>query len=150
MEQRFLTDEELQDAKALFGLRFWLGPLVATICFFACAWLIAGEKDVEVKTLVLGILGVVSASLWLVSIRQYKRFAADIQTRVLAVVIGAPERVRLTKTGRCYVRLEGRDVCVPNEYYKELQDANAARIEFLPRSRLATRVKIIRGLGLNT
>jgi hypothetical protein len=150
MEQRFLTDEELQDAKALFGLRFWLGPLVTTIFFFIVAWLIAGEKDVEMKTFVLGIVCLVPAGLWFVSVRQYRRFAADIQTRVVAVVMGAPEKVRLTKSGRCYVRLEGSDVCVPNEYYKELQDATAAKIEFLPNSRLATRVKIIRGLGLHT
>lgn len=96
----------------------------------------------------LGILGILPAVLWFIRARQYKRFAADIETRTVDIVQGAPERVRLTRGGRCYLCVEGRDVCVPNEYYKELQEGNAAKIEFLPASRLATKVTVIRSIGI--
>ena len=149
MEQRFLTDDELRDARTLIGWQFWAAPVVTAVLFLACAWYLASEEDVLTKVFVLGILGIFSVGLLLVRILQYKKFAADIQARVVEVVQGAPERVRLTRTGRCYLRIEGRDICTPNEYYKELQEANAAKIEFLPRSRLATRVKVIRGIGID-
>jgi len=150
MQERFLTDAELQDARGLIGWQFWAGPIIAAIFFFLAAWFVAGEKGIETKIIVLALLGTVAVGFWLVRFRQYRTFAADIQRRVVEVVKGAPERVRLTRTGRCYARIDGHNICVPNEHYKELQDANAAEIEFLPGSRLATRVKIIRGLGIGS
>ena len=98
--------------------------------------------------LALGILGILPVALWLIRVRQYKRFAADIEARTVHIAQGVPENVRLTRGGRCYLSVEGRDICVPNEYYKELKEANAAKIEFLPTSRLATKVAVIRGIGI--
>jgi hypothetical protein len=97
--------------------------------------------------LFLAILGTLPAALWLVRVRQYKGFSADMEARIVDIVQGVPEHVRLTRRGRCYLSVEGRDICVPNEYYKELKEANAAKIEFLPTSRLATKVTVIRGIG---
>jgi hypothetical protein len=108
----------------------------------------AHEGDAAAMLLFLGILGIFPVALWLIRVRQYKRFAADIEARIVNIVQGVPEDVRLTRGGRCYISVEGRDICVPNEYYKELQEANAAKIEFLPMSRLATKVTVIRGIGI--
>lgn len=148
MEQRFLSDNELRDARSLIGWQFWAGPISSTVFVLAFALYAAREGNAEAKLVFLGILGILPAVLWFIRVRQYKRFVADIETRTVDIVQGAPERVRLTRGGRCYLRVEGRDICVPNEYYKELQEANAAKIEFLPASRLATKVTVIRGIGI--
>lgn len=148
MQRRFLNDDELRDAQKLVGWQFWIGPISSTLVFLACGWYAGQEEDLRTKYLGLGILGILFAPFWVVRAWQYKKFAVDIQARAVDVVQGAPERVRLSRMGRCYVRVEGRDICVPNEHYKELQDANAAKIEFLPESRLATKVTVIRGMGI--
>jgi len=148
MQRRFLNDDELREARTLIGWQFWAGPISSTIVLIGCAWYAGREGDAGTKFLLLGILGILPATIWLLRARQCKRFATDVQARAVDVVRGAPERVRLTRMGRCYVRVEDRDICVPNEYYKELQEANASKIEFLPASRLATKVTVIRGLGI--
>lgn len=148
MEQRFLKDDELGDARSLIGWQFWAGPISSSVFVLAFAWYAVHERDAAATLLFLGILGIFPAVLWLIRVRQYKRFSADMEARIVDIVRGVPEHVRLTRGGRCYLSVEGRDICVPNEYYKELKEANGAKIEFLPTSRLATKVTVIRGIGI--
>jgi len=148
VEQRFLKDDELSDARTLIGWQFWAGPISSSVFLLAFALYAAHEGDAVGILLLLGILGILPVAFWLIRVRQYKRFTADIEARIVNIVQGVPEHVRLTRGGRCYLSVEGRDICVPNEYYKKLQEANAAKIEFLPMSRLATKVTVIRGIGI--
>lgn len=148
MERRFLKDDELSDAATLIGWQFWAGPISSSVFLLAFALYAARDEDAGAILSVLGILGILPAFLWFIRIRQYKRFSADIEGRIVEIAQGVPEHVRLTRGGRCYLSVEGRDICVPNEYYKELEEANAAKIEFLPTSRLATKVTVIRGIGI--
>lgn len=53
------------------------------------------------------------------------------------------------KTGDCYLQLSGHKIRVPTDCYGALKDATIVRVAFLPRSHVAIRVEIGRGIGLS-
>jgi hypothetical protein len=147
MSQRFLSDDELRDARALIGRLFWAPPILFTVSYFVAAWF-AFRVGVLAEVICFVLLGGLGIWSWLSRSREYKKFARDIDARIVEVAEGAPESVWMTQDGRCYVRVAGRSIRVPNDCYKELHDANAVKIEYLPESCIATRVKIVHGIGI--
>jgi len=147
MPQRFLTDDELHDARALIGWLFWAPPIIFTISYFVAAWF-ALSLGVLAEVVCFVLFGGLATWSCLSRLREYKKFGRDIDARIVEVAEGAPERVWMTRDGRCYVRIAGRKIPVPNDYFKELRDANSIKIEYLPESCFATRVKIVHGVGI--
>ena len=145
--QRFLTNDELQDARAMVDWKFWMAPIIFTLGYCAAA-LFSLNYGGLMRLIFFAGLGSPAIFLWLVRILQYKKFARDRHLRVVELVEGVPERAWMTLSGLCYVRLAGRNICVENHYYKELRDANLVRVEFLPESSIAVRVSISHGIGI--
>lgn len=149
MPQRFLTDNELQNARGLIGWQFWVGPIIPTIFYFVSAWFgLSLDMPILWEVIFFVFLGGLAIWWWLSRCREYNRFRRDIDRRVVELAEGTPERVWMSRDGRCFVRLAGHKIRVPNEYYKALRDANAVKIEYLPESCFAARVKILHGLGI--
>lgn len=138
MQQRFLTDDEINDARAMVGWQFWAAPItfgVASLGFGIGS--IGGDPMVIFLFLLLGSLAVI---LWITRLRDYNKVTQDIEMRIVEVIEEAPEKVwvprrtiQLTKMGFCYLRLAGRTIRVPNDSYGELREANMVKVAFCPR-----------------
>ena len=152
MQKRFLTDDEINDARAMVGWQFWAAPIM-----FAMASLglgigaLGGDPVVIFLFLLLGSLAVI---LWIIRLRDYSKVTHDIEMRLVEVIEDAPEKVwvprstiELTKVGFCYLQLAGRTIRVPNDSYGELREANMVKVAFLPTALVAVRVEPLRGIG---
>ncbi|MBZ5504580.1 MAG: hypothetical protein LAO78_03735 [Acidobacteriia bacterium] len=144
---RALAEDDRTDAKALIGRQFWAAPVIFTAGYFVIVWFVL-DLDFLVEVTCLLLIGGLAAAAWVNCVRQYRKFALDMAGGLVQIVEGAPERVYMTRFGRCYMKISGRKLRVANEYYNELREANNVRIEFLPESRIAIRVNIARGLGI--
>jgi hypothetical protein len=144
---RALTEDDKTDAKVMIGWQFWAPPVIFTVGYFVAAWF-ALSLGFSAEVICLLLLGGLAAWTWITCIRQYQKFSRDMAGGLVHIVEGAPERVYLTRFGRCYMKISGRKLRVANEYYNELREANNVRIEFLPESRIAIRVNIARGVGI--
>jgi len=147
--QRFLTNDELKNARAMVRWKFWMAPIIFTFGYGA-AILFSWNYDLLMELIFFAGLGGPAILLWHIRIRQYKKFARDRRLRIVELVGGVPERVWMAPDGLCYIRLTGRNIRVENHHYKELRDANLVRVEFLPESRIAVRVTISHGIGVGT
>ncbi len=142
---RTLTEDDLIDAKAMVGWQFWAPPVIFTVGYFVAAGF-AFSLGVLGEVICFLFLGGLAAVAWVTSTRQYKKFARDIGGRLVQVVEGAPERVFMTRFGRCYVRISGRKIRISNDYFSELRNTNNIKIDFLPESLIAIRVDIVHGI----
>lgn len=131
----------------MVGWQFWTPPVIFTAGYFVAAWF-ALSLDLSAEVICFLLFGGLAAVAWINCIRQYRKFTRDMAAGLVQIVEGAPERVFMTRFGRCYIRISGRKLRVANEYYNELREANNIRIEFLPESRIAIRVNIARGVGI--
>lgn len=147
--QRFLTNDELKNARAMVGWKFWMAPIIFTFGYGA-AVLFSWNYDLLMELIFFAGLGGPAILLWHIRIRQYKKFARDRRLRIVELVGGVPERVWMALDGLCYIRLTGRNIRVENHQYKELRDANLVRVEFLPESCIAVQVTICHGIGIGT
>jgi MFS family permease len=143
---RTLTEDDANDARAMFGWQFWAPPVIFTIGYFIAAWF-ALELGWAGEVICFLLLGGLAIYAWINSVSKHRKLSADLGKRLVNIVEGAPERVFMTRFGRCYVRMSGQKIRIGNEYFSELRDANRVHIEFLPESLVAVRVEIARGIG---
>jgi hypothetical protein len=148
MPQRFSTDDEVRDAKAAIGWRFWANPILSSLaCLGAGLFAFSGD---QLGIWLLMFFGAVAIVLWTGRLRQYEKFTADIESRTLEVLEGAPQRVWLTGRGAdCYLQMAGHTIKVPSECYGDLKEANIVRVAFLPTSHIAVSVEAGRGIRLS-
>lgn len=148
MQQRFLTDDEIDNARAMLGWQFWFAPIMFSL---ACVGVASLAVTGEALGIWLGIpFGIVTIVLWTVRLRQYKKFTTDIEYRIVELLERAPQRVWLAgRGGDCYLQLSGRTIKVPSDCYGALKDATIVKVAFLPTSHIAVRVDVGRGIGLS-
>lgn len=153
VQQRFLTDNEINEARMMVRWQFWATPMMfgaASLGFGIGA--VGGDPTIIFLFLLFFSLAVV---LCLFRFHDYKRVSHDIEMRIVEVIEGAPEKVwiprhviELTRLGFCYLRVAGRTIRVPNDAYGELREANIVTVAFLPTAMVAVRVEPVRGIGL--
>ena len=108
--QRFLTDDEIRDARAMIGWQFWFAPVLFSLVCVGTGWVAATGEPMGFW--LLGIFGVVTLILWVVRLRQYGRFKADIDHRTVEELEGAPQKTWVAgRTGDCYLRQATRSRC---------------------------------------
>ena len=153
VQQRFLTDDEIEDARAMVGWQFWAAPIMFGIATLGLGIGALGRNPAIIFVFLLTCA--LTAILCLVRLRDSKKIGHDIEVRLVQVIEGAPEKVwiprsalELTKSGFCYLRLDGRTVRVPNDAYGELREANIVKVAFLPTALVAVKVETVRGIGL--
>ena len=145
---RLLTDDEVRDARAMIGWQFWFAPILFSLVCAGTGW-VAATGD-PMGFWLLGIFSIVTLPLWVVRLRQYGRFKADIDHRTVEELEGARQKTWVAgRTGNCYLQLSGHTIKVPNDCYGALQDATVVKVAFLPKSKIAVRVDIGRGIGLS-
>jgi hypothetical protein len=147
MEQRLLSEDEVHQARALTNWTFWLGPAFGTAVYAVIAWYFRTEEPLFQITMAV-LLGGNAVVFWLIRIRQHANLTQDLNSGLVHVLDGAPEKARVSRGGFCYVWLQGLRIRVPNDEYQGIRDANLVRIAFLPKSRLAVRVDVMPGVGL--
>jgi hypothetical protein len=153
VQQRFLTDNEITDAKAMVGWQFWAAPMMFGVTVFGLGIAaLGGNSAIILLSLLISCLTVI---LVVSRLRDYNKVSHDIEMRVVELVEGAPERVwiprsaiELTRAGFCYLRLAGRTIRVSNDLYGELREANMVKVAFLPTALVAVQVEPVRGIGL--
>jgi|SRR5215469_14468748 len=97
VQQRLATDDEINDAKAMVGWMFWVGPIIFGVTSLGLGvWALEGNPELVFVFLLMSSFAVV---VWTARIRDYNKVAGDIEKRVVEVVEGAPERVWVTKSG---------------------------------------------------
>jgi hypothetical protein len=146
--QRFLTDDEIDDARAMIGWQFWFAPILFSLACAGTGWVAATGEPVGLWLFTL--FSTITIVLWTLRLRQYRKFTADIDHRTVEVLEGAPQKIWVVgKTGDCYLQLSGHKIKVPNDCYGSLKDATVVRVTFLPTSKIAVRVDAGRGIGLS-
>jgi hypothetical protein len=142
-----LTDEEVGNAKQLIGWTFWFGPaFFALVSFAGMIFALTGEA---LALWIATPIFVASIVFWTARLRQCKDFDCDMERRIVEVLDGAPEKVWLTRSGDCYISLQGRTIKVPNDSYGALKEATIVKVVFLPTSGIAVHVDAGRGIGLS-
>ena len=145
VQQRFLTSDEIKDARAIVGWQFWAAPVILGV---ACLGLGIGALGRDPLFSFLFFLFLMpSLVLWIVRFRDYQKVVHDTEQRIVEIIEGAPEKVWATRGGFCYLQLAGRTIRVPNDSYGELREANMVRVAFLPTALTAVRVEPFRGIA---
>ena len=145
VQQRFLTSDEIKDARATVGWQFWAAPIMfGTGCLGLGIGALGGDPLI---TFLFFFFLIPAFVLCIVRFRDYQKVVHDIELRIVDVIEGAPERVWATKGGFCYLRLAGHTIRVPNDSYGELREANMVRVAFLPTALAAVRVEPFRGIA---
>jgi hypothetical protein len=146
--QRFLTDDEIDDARAMIGWQFWFAPILFSLACVGTGWVTAIGEPVGLWLFLP--FGTITIVLWILRLRQYGKVTADIDHRTVEVLEGAPQKIWVVgKTGDCYLQLSGHKIKVPNDCYGSLKDATVVKVAFLPTSKIAVRVDAGRGIGLS-
>src|SRR5689334_6220485 len=144
---RALTQDEAIEARKTIGWTFWAGPLIFAIACLIAGWFLIGADSTALAIFTPFV--VITVVFWLVRLRTYNKIKSEIDNGVAEVIEGAPDKVDTDRrTGMSYLTMRGKKIRVPNDRYGELQDANWVRIAILPRSLVAVRVDVSRGVGL--
>jgi len=148
MQQRFLTDDEIHDARAMIGWQFWFAPVLFSLGCVGSGYVAATGDQMGIWIFIP--FGIITIVLWTLRLRQHKKFTADIDHRTVELLEGAPQKTWVVgRTGDCYLQLSGQTIKVPSNCYGALKDATIVKVAFLPTSRIAVRVDIGRGIGLS-
>src|SRR5215475_4422253 len=152
VQQRFLTADEIEDARAMVGCQFWAAPIMFGVVSLGSGIGALGGDSLVVFLFLLFLIP--ALVLWIVRLHDYRKVVHDIEMRIVEVIEGAPEKVwaprgmiNITRVGFCYPRLAGRTIRVPNDSYGELRDANMVSVAFLPIALAAVRVEPFRGIA---
>jgi hypothetical protein len=147
VQQRFLTEDEISDARAMIGWQFWAAPLIFGFASLGLGIGAIGGNPVIIFVFLLVFSAAVLLCLSRVS--DFKKVSHDIEMRVAEVIEGAPEKVWVQR-GVCYVVLAGRTIRVPPDahVFGSLREANIVKIAFLPTALVALHVESDRGLGI--
>jgi hypothetical protein len=130
---------------------FWAGPVVYAVwapLSIGIAWY-ASDGDPLLIVPFAVLFGGLAVWIWVVRLHARSLRLEEIRARVVEVVQGSPEAVWMAKSGFCYIRLDGRDIQIPNDRFRELSESTVVRIAYLPRSRVVVRVEASRTLGLD-
>ena len=146
MQQRFLTEDEISEARAMIGSWFWATPAI-----FGLASLGLGIGAIGGNPAIIFIFVLVFSAAVLVffsRLRDFKKMSHDIEMRVVEVIEGAPEKVWTQRDGFCYLVLAGRTIRVPPDVkvYDSLREANIVKVAFLPTALVAVHLESDRGL----
>ena len=148
MEQRFLTDDEIRNAKAMVGWQSWfdLFPFLA-LSLVLGVWALGGNPVIILVFLPVGSLAVV---LSLSRVRHRNKVMHDIERRAVEVLEGAPEHVRTPRGAiRGYLDIGGRTIEIPRDICPELSESYMVKIAFLPTALVAVHVEAFRGTGVS-
>ena len=151
VSERLLTDDDRREARALVGFGFWFGPgLFATAVLVLLGLTLFGEIDRLLGGILLAGFALFASFTGVSRLRQYGRVTDDLAAGKVLVLKGPPGMVYADRSGFTYVRFAGfdADIRVPNDVFRELQDANLVELAVLPTSNLAVEVHIEHGLGL--
>jgi len=146
VEQRFLTDDEIVEAKTMIGWQFWATPGVFVILTVGLG--IGALLNPAAIVLVFSVFFILTVGLCLVWANRYQKVMQDIESRVAEVFEGVPEQVWLSR-GFCYLGVAGLTIRVPNDYYGDLRQSNKVKVAFLPTALVAVKVECFRGMGLS-
>jgi len=149
--ERLLTDDDRREARAFVGFGFWFFPaMTATVVVIVAGLMLFGEIEKSLGWILLVLFGPLTYFLAASRLRQYGRVKDDLAGGKVLVFKGAPGWVYADRSGFTYVRFAGfdADIRVPNDVFRELQDANLVALAVLPTSNLAVEVHIEHGLGL--
>jgi hypothetical protein len=151
ISERFLTDDEVREASAATGWQFWVGPTMAGVgVIVPLILMLLGIIERSYGLILLLLCSLPTAIFLSVRLREYGNIKHDLEIRVVKVVEGAPDVVWTNQwSGFCYARCAGLDIRVPNDMYRELQDANLVKVVFLPTSLVAVSVEVEHGIGLS-
>src|SRR5437764_3316167 len=139
VQQPPITDEEISEAKSMFGFAFW-APLIVTVLFLLVVGIVIGLNAIGMA--IIGCLVVPEVVFLILRWREYQSLQSDLQVGMLQVIEGAPEKVWMGRSGFCFLRLHGKKIRVPNDRYSELKEATMARVAVLPNSLIAVRVDL--------
>jgi hypothetical protein len=148
VQERFLTDDEIKDAKAMVDWQFWATPVVFVILSVGLGIGIGALGRNPAIIFVISLFVSLTVVLCLVWVSRYKKVTQDIERRVVEVIEGAPEQVWLSR-GFCYLGIAGLTIRVPNDSYGDLRQSNKAKVAFLPTALVAVKVECFRGIGLS-
>ena len=135
IQQRFLTEDEINDAKAMIGWQFWFAPILFSLACVVTGWVATTGEPLGLWILIPFTISTIV--FWTARLRQYKKFTADIERRTVEVVDGAPQRVWAARGGDCFLQLAGHTIKVPNDCYGALKDATIVKVALLPTSKIA-------------
>lgn len=147
MPQRTASEEEVRSAQAMTNWAYWFAPEAATAVFLATAWNLRNE-DMTLQVILAVFLGLPALLFWFFRIRQFLALRQDLDGGTVTVVDGAPERTWMSRTGLCFVQLQGIRIRIPNNQYPEVRDATTVSVAFLPKSHIAVRVEATHGIGI--
>jgi len=139
--QRLITADELRDARGMIGWRSWAPPIIFSLMCVAAVWF--GVRGLFAVALIL-----FAAWGWIMQLRAYSRITTDIEGQMVEVLEGGPDSVWKSRYGICYMTIAGHRLQIPVDCYGELREANFVKVAFLPESRIAVRVDMSRGVGL--
>lgn len=144
MQQRFLTSDEIKDARATVGWQFWAAPIMfGTGCLGLGIGALGGDPLI---TFLFFLFLIPAFVLCIVRFRDYQKVVHDIELRIVDVIEGAPEHVWMSRGGFCYLGIAGRTIRVPNDVYGELGESNMVKVAFLPTALVAVQVEAVRGI----
>jgi hypothetical protein len=145
--QRLLTDEEAAAARAVLNWTFWAPPAIFAVAGIVAVFFLIGAD--MIAWAIFAPFIVVTAVMWFSRLRRYSKIIADINNGIVEVIAGAPEKVWMSRSGTCYVRLGGQNVVVPNDRCNELREANSIKVALLPTTGIAVHIEAARGMGLS-
>ena len=145
--QLFLTEDDIAEAKRMFGWRFWYDGVLCSAATMGCAIALVMTRH-PATLFLLVIFGVLALLNIVPRMREHKAFKDDLEMRLASVLLAAPQRVWRPENFFCYLRINGVRIRIPWERYYELREANLIRVIFLPTSRVAVRIEVAPGLGI--
>lgn len=148
VQQRFLTEDEISDARAMIGWRFWAAPLIFGFASVGLGIGAIGGNPVIIFVFLLVFTGEVIQCFF--CFREFQKVSHDIQMRVVELIEGAPEKVWVQRNGSSCLVLAGRTIRVPPDahVFENLREANIVKVAFLPTALVAVHVESKRGLGI--
>jgi hypothetical protein len=147
VEQRFLTADEMSDARAMVGWQLWTAPAIFGLVSLGLGIGAIGGNPVIIFAFFLVFSAAVIVCL--PRVHRFKKVNYDIEMRVAEVIEGAPEKVWPQKGMGWSLSYAGRDIQVPYDICDgNLREVNIVRVAFLPTALVAVRVEFTRGLGM--
>jgi hypothetical protein len=155
---RLLSNDDLEDVRAVVGWKFWIGPIMLTFFYVAAVvvfslnyglWAESFSDYLLMQLIFFAALGIPTMFLWFTRLKQYKQFDRDRHLGIVEIVEGRPEQVWMNADGLCYIRFAGHNILLEYFTYIELRTATLVRVEFLLQSCIAVRASSIPGpIGL--
>jgi len=160
VSQRFLTEDDKAAARSMFGAGFWFGPaLFSAALIVVLALTVLRVIDPSLGLILLVLFGIASYIQLAGRVRSYQAYRQDLEMGVVLVLAGPPERVWMeglfrprlvinSDYGFCFIAIGGLILRIPNDQFKEAEDANLVRVAYLPTSGIVVDLEVVHGIGL--